>query len=327
MGFITDAIGSVGNFVGDLVGAPVKGIAHGVTSQVRPQDVQNFVNPQMINSGQYQNAANQYQGGMNPGAQAQTGQQQAAFARALMDQAQGKGPSPTATMLQQAQQQNAQNSAALAASQRGTNPGLAMRQALQGNAAANQQAAGQAAVARQQEQLNAQGQLGNVLAQQRGADIQNTMGMGQLANQSRSLGLEADRANQAAGMGAAQFNTNAAYTNAGYQNQVVGGMLDAIGGGMGKMIGKSQGGVIPGKAPVPGDSPKNDVVDAKLSPGEIVIPRTAAEDADKAKAFIDSIMKAKKGETGEGFGKVLEAHRNVKSAMAELEKALGKKRA
>lgn len=34
--------------------------------------------------------------------------------------------------------------------------------------------------------------------------------------------------------------------------------------------------MVPGQAPVPGDSLKNDIVDAKLSPGEIVIPRSIA---------------------------------------------------
>lgn len=34
------------------------------------------------------------------------------------------------------------------------------------------------------------------------------------------------------------------------------------------------GGQVPGHAPVEGDSPKNDIVDAKLSPGEVVLPRS-----------------------------------------------------
>lgn len=36
-------------------------------------------------------------------------------------------------------------------------------------------------------------------------------------------------------------------------------------------------GEVPGTAPVPGDSPANDIVDAKLSPGEVVIPRSVAD--------------------------------------------------
>jgi hypothetical protein len=38
-----------------------------------------------------------------------------------------------------------------------------------------------------------------------------------------------------------------------------------------------QGGQVPGQANVPGDSPQNDTVHARLSPGEIVVPRSLAE--------------------------------------------------
>ena len=40
------------------------------------------------------------------------------------------------------------------------------------------------------------------------------------------------------------------------------------------------GGPVPGKAPVKGDSPANDIVKAKLSPGEIVIPRSKVNASD-----------------------------------------------
>jgi hypothetical protein len=36
-----------------------------------------------------------------------------------------------------------------------------------------------------------------------------------------------------------------------------------------------RGGPVPGRAPMPGNNPANDVVPAKLSPGEFVVPRTA----------------------------------------------------
>lgn len=49
----------------------------------------------------------------------------------------------------------------------------------------------------------------------------------------------------------------------------------------------ARGGQVPGKAKVQGDSPKNDVVNAKLSPGEIVIPRSIAHDPKKAAKFIE----------------------------------------
>jgi hypothetical protein len=39
----------------------------------------------------------------------------------------------------------------------------------------------------------------------------------------------------------------------------------------------SKGGVVPGQPVVKGDSPKNDIVPAQLSPGEIVIPRSVVQ--------------------------------------------------
>lgn len=50
------------------------------------------------------------------------------------------------------------------------------------------------------------------------------------------------------------------------------------------------GGKVPGKAKVAGDSPKNDKVDVRLSPGEIVIPRTAAKSPEKAMKFVQQLF-------------------------------------
>lgn len=47
-----------------------------------------------------------------------------------------------------------------------------------------------------------------------------------------------------------------------------------------------EGGEVPGKAKVKGDSPKNDTVTAKLSPGEVVIPRSAANDDEEFHNFM-----------------------------------------
>lgn len=58
-----------------------------------------------------------------------------------------------------------------------------------------------------------------------------------------------------------------------------------------------QGGGVPGKASVKGDSLKNDVVPAMLSPGEVVIPRHVMQSEDPVKgaaAFVAAVM-AKKG--------------------------------
>jgi len=48
----------------------------------------------------------------------------------------------------------------------------------------------------------------------------------------------------------------------------------------------SHGGVVPGKAPLPGDHPANDVIPARLSPGEVVVPRSAAGNPHALAAFI-----------------------------------------
>lgn len=76
---------------------------------------------------------------------------------------------------------------------------------------------------------------------------------------------------------------------------------------VGQMVHKARGGAIngeryahsktkvPGKASHPGDTTKNDTVPAMLSPGEIIIPRSAASDPGKAAAFAKSVaMKSKR---------------------------------
>lgn len=57
-----------------------------------------------------------------------------------------------------------------------------------------------------------------------------------------------------------------------------------------KLFNFDAGGPVPGQANVPGNSLKNDVVDAKLSPGEVVLPRTIAHDPEKAKKFVEHLM-------------------------------------
>ena len=54
-----------------------------------------------------------------------------------------------------------------------------------------------------------------------------------------------------------------------------------------------------------------------LSPGEIVIPRSAAKDADKAKEFIDH-LKGNKSKPNH-FGAVLKKQREIMEKMKELE--------
>lgn len=58
------------------------------------------------------------------------------------------------------------------------------------------------------------------------------------------------------------------------------------------------GGKVPGQAEVPGDSPKNDTVPAMLSPGELVVPRSATSDEEEFEKFVDEHFKNKMARGG-----------------------------
>lgn len=55
----------------------------------------------------------------------------------------------------------------------------------------------------------------------------------------------------------------------------------------------SEGGIVQGIAPVEGDSPENDIVQAELSPDEAVIPRTDMKSRKAAHKFIDKLFDKK----------------------------------
>jgi hypothetical protein len=112
--------------------------------------------------------------GASSAAQDQARGYQTQLLQQLQDQAAGKGPSLAQMQLQQGTEQNLRQQAAMAAG--GRNPGLASYQAAQNQSGAGQQMAGQAAMARLQEQQQAQGMLGQLSGQMRGQD-QGLMGM------------------------------------------------------------------------------------------------------------------------------------------------------
>lgn len=71
--------------------------------------------------------------------------------------------------------------------------------------------------------------------------------------------------------------------------------MKAKGGNVGGAL--KSGGKVPGQAKVKGDSYSNDIVDAKLSPGEVVIPRSVMQSKDPisgAAKFVQAVM-AKQG--------------------------------
>lgn len=151
-------------------------------------------------------------------------QNQNSFVQALQTQAAGGGPSAANATLNQAMQNNASQANAQAASQQGNvNVGLASRNAAMIGSQANQQAAGTAATMRNQEQLQAQGMLGNQL------------------NTQMQQGLGAQQANQNANLQAQNINAGIAQGNQKSENNAIGGGLNALGG----MFGLAHGGMAP----------------------------------------------------------------------------------
>lgn len=297
------AIGSVVPGIGTAIGAVGGGIIGGLTGLFSDAGQDKF------------QAADPYAPGSLAAALANSQQvqgQQQALAQALVAQSRGQGPNPALLQLKQTTDQNAQAAAGLAASQRGMNPALARQMAVEAQTNANQTAGGQAAVLGAQQQLAATGQLGQLYG---------TMGQ---------QGLEQQQLMDNSNIETQKINAGVGSQNAQTSGQMMGGLMQGA-GALGASALSNQGstpppstgpstyargGQIPGRAQVSGDSKTNDTVPAMLSPGEIVIPRSHAENAQMAKEFIDELMsKQKKGKSQGGFGKVLEAHRKLGEAL------------
>lgn len=191
-------------------------------------------------------------GGLNQN-QANVFNQQQALSRQLQGQAQGRGPNPAQSMLAQNTGQNIQQQAALMGSARGaqSNPGLVTRQAGQVGGNIQQQAVGQAATMRAQQQLSAQQQLA---AQQGQMANLATAGVGQQQTGLSQLGqqnlayqqmlqnaLTAQNQQQIqAQLGQGQIQGNLAAIGKQNQAGAVGGILNGLGG----MLSLARGGVV-----------------------------------------------------------------------------------
>lgn len=225
---------------------------------------------------------------LTPTNQQQISNQQQQLTGSLFGAINGQQPSVAQQQLQQTTQGNVANSYAMAGANLANNPAAA-RQAMESAAQTNQQAAGQGAQLRAQEITNAQGQLGGVLGQQQSQNLQaNQVAQGYLGQQlqgaqSQSQALQNQ---QAAQQGA--FNSAASNSLGG---KII-GAATALGSAAASAF--SEGGPVPGAAPVSGNNAKNDTVPAMLSPAEIVLPRSVTLDADagkKAAAFVEAIRK------------------------------------
>jgi hypothetical protein len=240
------------------------------------------------NSSNFQNVVD-----MDP-AKWQSYKDQSSFLDALKTKMNGQGPSLAGNMLQQQNENNAAMANAQIAATRGVNPGMALRQGLMTNAAADQQTAQQASNARLQEETQAQKMYGDELNAQQGQRIQ---------------ALTAQNAD----------NTGISEGNAKNNSDLVGGVIKGIGGGIAAALAK--GGVVPGHPHVSGDSYQNDTVKILASPGEEVLPRsiTMAPDApERAKRFVAALqarMRASAAPAPTSYAHIIAARRGLRGGI------------
>lgn len=128
--------------------------------------------------------------------QSQVRGQQQELANALMESAQGRGPSAAQAQMQLATDQNLRAALAMAASSRG-NPALARQQAGRERALVTQQAAQQSAALRAQEQQAAQQLASQQLQGLRGQDIGLATSQAQLDQSTQQTNLQAALQQQA----------------------------------------------------------------------------------------------------------------------------------
>jgi hypothetical protein len=264
---------------------------------------------------------------VDTGAAEAVGGEQAALSEQLAGAAAGAGPSVAEEALKRATQQNVKQAASQISAVKGLNPGLAARMVLQGAAQAQQESAGQGAELRAKEVMGARQQLAEQLQARRQQalgtqQLRMQAGLGQLTGVGGLLATQSQQ-KQVGEQEAQRVQAQIEEANANRLGQILGSVLGAGAGVGAAAIGKkAQGGMIPGKAKVPGDSEKNDTVPILASPGEIIIPRSAAGSPESAKFFVDAIMKQRGDQYGEpqGYARVLAAYRKMKSGFDEMEK-------
>jgi hypothetical protein len=240
------------------------------------------------------------------GALQQAQQGQMGLAQALQAQAAGQGANPALGLLQKGSEEAIKRSAGALASQRGINPALAQRLASQQAAEAGQQAAQSGAILQAQQSQQALQGLGSVYGQ-----------MGQTAAGAYQTAQDALLTKEKINQGVTEKLFGAGANVAGRALGMIPGVGQVFSG-----LGMSTGGHVPGKPVMGGDHPANDTVPAMLSPGEIVIPRTKAQNPELAKEFIDHVMKNKGGKVESNkevtYADVLAAQKELQRMIAQL---------
>lgn len=163
------------------------------------------------------------------------------------------------------------NAQALGQSQTGGTYGSQLRNIGNAQGAVAQRAVGDEETLRSQSKIDAQDNLSQLLGGMGSQDVS------QAANIAR-VNSGVTKANQALKDQAKQNN---------------GALMQAAGSAVSAYAGMSDGGPVPGSPQVFGDSEVNDTVPAKLSPGEIVIPRSISQGPDapeRAAEFVRAIM-------------------------------------
>lgn len=223
-----------------------------------------------------------------------------ALAQSLTAQANGTGgPNLGEQLLRQATNQNIQSQAGAVASMRGLSPAAAQRLIALNGANIQQQAAGQAATERMQEQLAAQQQLAGLYGQtgQQAIGGNTSQNAAALSNQQGTQSLNQQTQAQNAALAGQARGQNAEGFNALMQPvaSAIGGGAQGAGGALAGAALAAHGSVVPGRKDFPGDDTRNDKKPYLLSPGELVVPESIAND------FIATAMyalKMKRGKRG-----------------------------
>ena len=244
---------------------------------------------------------------------------QSAYIQQLQQLVNGQGPNPAQQMLNQQTNRNDLMGAGQIGNARGLSPALQARQISQNNAANQQAAVGQGATLQAQQSYNALGQEGQAIQQQ--AQNDSSFGKAIIGGIASGIGGVAGLGSLGGGGGGGGGAPAGALTGSTGLSSAGGGFgvaNDYSAGGGFTLTPPSfaGGGQVPGKAMVRGNSPRNDTVPARVSPGEIVLPRsvtTAPDAAARAAAFVEAIKK-KHGteEEPEGYARVVAAKKRAK---------------
>lgn len=206
-------------------------------------------------------------------------------------------------LLQQGMTKNLGDVRTQLASQRGLSPALAASIAATKQAELGGQTTQQAGILGLQQQMEAQKQLGGLAS---GAATLGSEGATRIGGQLSQADIESKKIK--AGINAA--NQAAIAGDKARTVQAVTGVLGGAAQVGAAAAGAAHGGRIDGVAPYSGDTLKNDVVPANLSPGEIVIPRSAAGSKKDAKSFIEALTD---WDEEPSYSKVLQARQKKKT--------------